>query len=86
MSILGEQAEEIFKVLVGGVGHLRRTVGDKLQMKYTPELHFRLDHRTERAASISELIREARSTDPNPGALEEPESDPIDPGPSQTDS
>ena len=66
VSILGPDPDAVMQVLIGSLPHLRKVVGRRLQLKYTPELHLRHDTRMEKAADMSRLIREARASDPNP--------------------
>ena len=50
--------KEVVKGLKSAGGYLRRELGRALQLRYTPELVFELDHSIEYGAHISKLIEE----------------------------
>ncbi len=57
ISALGEVDEkELKKGLKSASGWLRHELGGSLQLRYTPELIFEIDHSIERGAEISKLI------------------------------
>ena len=57
LSILGQVDEKEFKRgLRSCSGWLRHELGTALNLRYTPELQFELDHSIEHGAHISELI------------------------------
>ena len=41
-------------------GFIRKEIGHKIQMKFTPELRFVYDDTAQKAAHISELLEEAK--------------------------
>ena len=57
LSVLGLQSEKEFrKGLKSASGWLRRELGSTLDLRYTPELVFEVDHSIEYGAHISEMI------------------------------
>ena len=57
LSVLGLKSEkELKKGLKSAGGWMRRELGNKLNLRYTPELVFELDHSIEYGAHISNLI------------------------------
>ena len=57
VSVLGLQSEkEFMKGLRSASGYLRRELGSRLSLRYTPELIFELDHSIEHGAHISQLL------------------------------
>jgi ribosome-binding factor A len=65
VSVLGtpEEQEETMKGLTSATPHLRGELGRQVRMKYLPELHFELDHQTEEAEHIEELLRKLHEED-----------------------
>ncbi len=64
LSVLGELNEKEFKRGLKSCGPwLRRELGEKLNLRYTPELVFELDHSIEYGARISRLIEEIEVTE-----------------------
>lgn len=63
-------------------GYLQHRIGGALKTRTTPELRFRLDRSAERQAEMSDLIRQARSTDADHAEADEPPEaeGPRDPG------
>ena len=58
LSVLGLENEKEFKKgLKSASGWLRRELGKSLELRYTPELIFELDHSIEYGAHINELLR-----------------------------
>ncbi len=51
-----EREKDVLKGLKSAGGWLRRELGARLQLRYTPELVFALDDSIERGARISDLI------------------------------
>ena len=57
LSVMGLENEKDFrKGLKSASGWLRRELGSSLDLRYTPELVFELDHSIEYGAHINELI------------------------------
>ena len=64
LSVLGELNKKEFKRGLKSCGPwLRRELGEKLNLRYTPELVFELDHSIEYGARISRLIEEIEVTE-----------------------
>ena len=58
LSVLGLENEKEFKRgLKSAAGWLRRELASSMNLRYTPELVFELDHSIEYGAHISELIQ-----------------------------
>ena len=51
-----DKAPDAMKGLKSASGFLRRALGKNLQLRYTPELVFEIDHSIEYGAHISEVI------------------------------
>ena len=57
LSVFGlENAKEMRKGLKSASGYLRRELGSKLSLRYTPELIFELDNSIEHGAHINNII------------------------------
>lgn len=57
LSVMGMEDEKEFKKgLKSASGWLRRELGNKLSLRYTPELVFEIDHSIEYGAHISQVI------------------------------
>ena len=64
LSVLGELNEKEFKRgLKSCAPWLRRELGSSLNLRYTPELVFELDHSIEYGAKISRMIEEIEETE-----------------------
>ena len=64
LSVLGELNEKEFKRGLKSCGPwLRHELGERLSLRYTPELVFELDHSIEYGAKISRMIEEIEETD-----------------------
>lgn len=73
LSVLGELNEKEFKRGLKSCGPwLRRELGASLNLRYTPELVFELDHSMEYGAKISRMIEEIEESEKHD---EEPDSD-----------
>lgn len=59
VSVLGNEAEqkEALAALKKSAGYVRRELGSRMNMRYTPEPVFELDHSIEHGARISELLK-----------------------------
>lgn len=83
VSVLGEddEVERTMEILRAATGLIRKLLGKVMQMKTTPEIQFRRERGILAADEMSQLIAQARATDPNPGPLPEagplPEPDPL---------
>ena len=76
VSSLGSDAElnKAVTALHGAVPLLRKALGARLRMRYTPQLHFRADTQIRQADRLTRLIRDAVKSDQHPAA--EPDADP----------
>ena len=64
LSVLGLKDEKEFrKGLKSASGWLRRELGNSLQLRYTPELVFELDHSIEYGAHINQVLQELHTED-----------------------
>lgn len=73
LSVLGELNEKEFKRGLKSCGPwLRRELGASLNLRYTPELVFELDHSMEYGAKISRMIEEIEESEKHD---EEPNSE-----------
>lgn len=59
ISVLGSEAEQedAIAALKKSVGYVRRELGSRMNMRYTPEPVFELDHSIEHGARITELLK-----------------------------
>ncbi len=69
ISVLGDEhaQKDSMKALEHGVGFLRHELAQRMQIRYTPEIMFKLDHSIAEGAHILQLIREVNheSSDSN---------------------
>ncbi len=73
ISILGSYDEkELKKGLKSASGYLRREIGNRLNLRYTPELIFELDPSLIRGAHISKLLNDLERS---AGSSEDEETD-----------
>lgn len=78
ISVFGTEPDDRDKTLEAirhAATHIRRDVGRRLSMKYTPLFTYHFDETIQEADRMSRLIAEARSTDPNPKSGDEDASD-----------
>lgn len=63
ISILGDehQKQESIKGLKNAAGFIRKELGNRLNLRYTPELVFEIDKSIEHGAHISKLLNDIRS-------------------------
>ncbi len=60
-----DETKQIVKDLHGRRGQVRHFLGQKIRLRYTPELDFRFDETGARANRIEELLRENKPNDDN---------------------
>ena len=53
-----DRGRDVLKGLTSAGGYLRRVIGSRLQLRYTPELVFELDDSIEHGARIFDLIEQ----------------------------
>ena len=58
-----EKREPMMKALKSAAGFIRRNVGQRVQLRYTPELLFELDTTIEYGVHIASLINQVRKTE-----------------------
>ena len=65
VSVLGSEEEKknALSALKSAAGFVRREVGHRMQIRYTPEMQFELDNSIERGVYISKLINETVKDD-----------------------
>lgn len=65
VSSLGSDAElaQAVTALHGAVPLLRKALGARMRMRYTPQLHFRADTQIRQADRLTQLIRDAVQSD-----------------------
>jgi ribosome-binding factor A len=64
ISVMGEEAEQeaTMRALHHGAGFLRRELAQRLSIRYTPELSFRLDESIAQGARILSLLNQLQPT------------------------
>lgn len=67
ISILGNDDEKknALVALKSAAGFIRREVGHRMQLRYTPEMHFELDNSIEQGVYITKLINDTIKNDEN---------------------
>ncbi len=55
-----EERERTLEGLEHAKGFIRREIGQRIKMKFTPEIEFRFDETIERGAHIEEVIRKIK--------------------------
>ncbi|NLP14009.1 MAG: 30S ribosome-binding factor RbfA [Clostridium sp.] len=65
VSIMGTEEEKNSSLegLRSAAGFIRREIGHRIQLRYTPEIQFELDNSIERGAYITKLIDETSKKD-----------------------
>lgn len=65
ISILGseEEREEVFTGLLSASRFLRQKLGERLSLRYTPELHFQRDNSIERGSHLLHLMEKLAQED-----------------------
>jgi ribosome-binding factor A len=74
VSVYGDERarEETMKALSGAARVVQRACGPRLKTRIIPHVEFEFDPSVEGAIHMSQLIREARATDPDGGTGESP--------------
>ena len=81
VTFLGSETErqDSLAALKHAAGFIRRELGARLRLRYTPQLQFLFDHSVERGARIEQLLSEEAAREPaadDPSAPGEPETQP----------
>lgn len=65
VSVLGDEAsvEDTLKALESGTGFFRTELGQRVRLRHTPEVSFRLDKTAQKGARIDELLAELRQNE-----------------------
>ena len=58
MPLAGEKAEELVRELYDNAPYIRKIIAKKVELRYTPKLHFKLDRSFEEAGRINELLQD----------------------------
>lgn len=58
ISVLGNDAQSVIEGLQNAAGYVRKEVGQQMNIRYTPEIVFRLDDSIKKGAYMSKLISE----------------------------
>lgn len=63
ISVLGneEQKKNALSALKSAAGFIRREVGSRMEIRYTPEMHFELDDSIEHGAYMSQLLNKIKA-------------------------
>jgi len=66
VSVLGDEAErkETMDGLDRAKGYLRRELGQRLQLRYTPQIQFHLDRSLDNAVKISRILKNLKTEGP----------------------
>lgn len=54
----GEEKKNAIQALKSAAGFIRREIGHRMQLRYTPEMQFEIDDSIERGAYITKLIND----------------------------
>ena len=67
ISVLGsdEDKKNALSALKSAAGYIRREIGHRVQLRYTPELQFELDNSIEQGVYLTKLINETVKHDRN---------------------
>jgi len=67
VSVLGDRDAKAATMagLLSALGYIRRALGQRLQMRYTPDITFRLDESIERGSRVMKLLGEVAKDVPH---------------------
>ena len=60
MPLNGEKKQMVLEILANSNGIIRTLISKKIHLKFSPRIHFKLDHSFETATHIDGLLREAK--------------------------
>lgn len=65
VSVLGDQKEKVssLKALKSASGFIRHEIGNRIQLRYTPEFLFELDNSIEHGIHIAKILKDINTTD-----------------------
>ncbi len=68
ISVLGDDTTkmETMRAIKANTSFVRKSLAKVMQTKVTPEINFKIEKAIDKSVDISELIKEARATDPHP--------------------
>jgi len=68
VNVVGNEAEQrdAMRGLQAAAGYIRHELGERIQLRRVPEIHFVLDHSEEYGQRIEELLREAKKSQSAP--------------------
>ena len=77
ISIMGGSSErsKTLHALADAAGFVKRAVGDRLKMRFTPSIRFEFDDGIDKSIRVAELLRQASEEAP-PEPLQPPEEEP----------
>lgn len=60
VSVMGEESvqEDVMKVLQENTPKIRSAIGQRIRLRYTPEIDIRLDNSLERGARVTQLLNQ----------------------------
>ena len=66
-SVLGDDESKVKseQALKSASGFIKRQIGIRMRLRYTPQLVFKYDHSIEQGARIDEILREIKQTEEN---------------------
>jgi len=66
VSTVGDEArqQEVIQVLNGAKGYIRREIGSRVRLRYTPQIMFYWDSSPEKAEHVSQLLDEIKAAAP----------------------
>lgn len=75
-TVLGEDksVQSTIAALQRATGYVRREIGNRLRLRYTPEIRFKYDETYQRAWHLEEVIRNLHESDDSPPPKQEGET------------
>lgn len=69
VSVYGDEDQQkaVMAALRSAAGFIRRELGERLRLRYIPEIQFKLDESIARGARILELLRQVQAQPPTSG-------------------
>jgi ribosome-binding factor A len=67
MPLAGEKKDEVLEALKQNHGHIRRLMNEKIVLRYSPKLYFKLDTSFEVASRINHLLQAHKPKDDSEG-------------------
>ena len=63
VSAVSDQKEDVLMALEKASGFLRRQVGSRIDLRYVPELRFKIDNTVDRLMEIDQMLASIRKSD-----------------------